>query len=456
MNFILKNKKKKVASIFFLMAILAFTPEKIEQYEFPVYRVVIDPGHGGVFIDNKQKHGDKFDLVTGKYIDYFAEGAGLHGMYERDIVFSISKRVLLLMDMCAPDGDFDQFRKILAKYTDRNVSRIYIETMISRDDSIPFEQAGKEEDPNAPYRLYDYPPAGADREMEKGRISKINGFKPHLVVSLHLANSAPPDYDGMNGIIVPPYNVLKKGFTILQKGGRGNINDYGILKSWFKESKSIPYRLAYLKDCSQYFTGYSLKKNYSTDYRDFNGYKYNMVSWIYSDPPGWHISARDHKPYTRYSDDFMSFREEGNFWEREKSIYETYRRGDGFRNFGGDNYFATYEIIKYILNSLDLRGVNGKTKIPGKPYVSTWSIPNLVNAISAYIELGYLDRKWDRDVLINRQDEIAEGVAVGIYSLLAGLGEVKGDFRHKPAGEKLDLQKYNMPDRRSYFDIVTE
>ena len=59
-------------------------------------------------------------------------------------------------------------------------------------------------------------------------------------------------------------------------------------------------------------------------------------------------------------------------------------------------------------------------------------------------------------MLINRQDEIAEGVAVGIYSLLAGVGEVKGDFRYKPAGEKIDLQKYNMPDGRSYFDIVTE
>jgi hypothetical protein len=36
------------------MAILAFTPAKIEQYEFPVYRVVIDPGHGGVFLSDKE------------------------------------------------------------------------------------------------------------------------------------------------------------------------------------------------------------------------------------------------------------------------------------------------------------------------------------------------------------------------------------------------------------------
>ena len=79
-----------------------------------------------------------------------------------------------------------------------------------------------------------------------------------------------------------------------------------------------------------------------------------------------------------------------------------------------------------------------------------------MNAISAYIELGYLDRKWDRDVLLHRQDEIAEGIAVGIYSLFAGLGEVKGDFKYKAAGARLDLDKYKMTDDRTYFDIVVE
>ena len=436
------------------MAILAFTPAKIEQYEFPMYRVVIDPGHGGVFLSDKEKHGDKFDLVTGKYLDYFAEGASLHGHYERDIVFSIGTKVLRLIDMCAPDGDFEAFRKILSKYTDRSVPRIYIDTMLSREDSIPFDQALKEPDPNAAYRLYDYPDNSG--EMQMGRISKINTFRPHLVVSLHLAKSAPSDYKGLNGIIVPPYNVLKQGLSNLQKGGKGRINDYGILKSWFKHSIKVPYRLAYFRDCAQYFTGYSLKKNYTTDYRDFNGYKYNMVNWIYGDPRGWHISAREHRPDTMYSDDYMSFKEEGKFWEREKSLYETYRRGESFKNFGGDNYFATYEIIRYILQSFDNRGLSSKDKIPGKPFVSTWSIPLLVNAISAYIELGYLDRKWDREMILNRQDEIAEGVAVGIYSLLAGMGEIKGDFRHKPSGTRLELDKYKMQDDRTYFDIVVD
>ena len=58
--------------------------------------------------------------------------------------------------------------------------------------------------------------------------------------------------------------------------------------------------------------------------------------------------------------------------------------------------------------------------------------------------------------MLHRQDEIAEGVAVGIYSLLAGMGEIKGDFRHKPSGTRLELDKYKMQDDRTYFDIVVD
>jgi len=326
--------------------------------------------------------------------------------------------------------------------------------VLSREESLPWDKAAESEDPNAGFRLYDYP--DGDGGMQKGRISVINSYRPHLVVSLHLAESAPSDYRGMNGIIVPPYRVLKQGLKNLQDGGRRRIKDYGILESWFKESGKIPCRLAYFRDSAQYFTGYGLKKNYRVDYSNFNGYKYNMVSWIYRDDPGWHLAAREHKPETGYSDDYRTFREEGRFWEREKSEYEAFRRGVDFKNFGGDNYFATYEIIKYILLSLDNNGVNGRDKIPGKPFVSTWSVPLLVNAISAYIELGYLDRKWDREVLLHRQDEIAEGIAAGVYSLLAGMEDLKGDFRFKPSGKNIDFDKYRISNEKTYFDIVTE
>lgn len=453
--FILKKMRKKRVIALMVLSLLAFIPDKnIEETEFPLYRVVIDPGHGGVFLENKKKHGDKYDLVTAQYIDYYAEGASYKGIYENKIVYNIAVKVMDLLSLCSKDGDFEKFKTVLKKYTDSSIAKIYIETIISRGRSVDDDKIKKGGDPNAEYRLYDYP--APDGEMLKGRISQINEFKPHLVVSLHLAKTAPPGYLGMNGIIVPPYNVLKKGLLRLQTGdGYSPVNDYNVLNSWFRESNRLPSKYYWLKDSSQYFTGYGLKKNLKPDLNDFNGYKYNMVKWIYRDKQFWDMEAEKHPDNTRYSADYNTIKEDGPFRDRERSVYEEYRRGTGFKDFGGDNYYATYEIIKYVLLSLKESGASRKDKIPGRPFVSTWSLPMLINAISAYIELGYLDRKWDRDILLHRQDAIAEGVAVGIYSLLTGI-EVKGNFPHKPSGKAIDLEKYIITKDKSYFDIVTE
>lgn len=438
------------------MLLLAFIPSsKVEEEYIPMYRVVIDPGHGGFFSRDKARDGDKYDHVTGRYLDYFAEGANYKGIYEHKLVYQISLKVIERLSLCSgDDGDFEEFKKIVARFSSKEPRRIRIETMISRDESLTDYQKENENDPNGPYRLYDYP--DSDGDMIKGRISKINAFKPHLVVSLHMADTAPPDYLGMNGIIVPPYNVLKKGFDRLKKGKTGKFDDAGIIRSWFQESKKLPRRFYYFKDVSQYFTGYGITTKYKPDFADFNGYKYNMVHWSYCDDKDWEVQARSHADNTQYSADYNSFIEQGRFWEREKSVYEEYRRGRSFTDFGGDNYYATYEIIRYILYSLHLNGVDGQDKKPGKPFISTWSVPLLVNAISAYIELGYFDRKWDREVLTDRHNELADGIAVGIYSLLAGIDGLEGEFRYRPSGKCIDLEKYSITNEKSYFGIVTD
>ena len=463
---------KKWKFVLFVIIFLAFIPDKnIVKDEFPLFRVVIDPGHGGVLIKDKKNHGDRFDIISGEYLDYYADGASYKGIHEHKIVYSIAAKVNALLSNCSKDGDFEKFKKVLMKYTNGNIKRIYIETIISREESISADSIQGVDDPNANYRLYDFP--GPKGKMQKGRISKINQYKPHLVVSLHLARSAPPDYKGMNGIIIPPYNVLKKGLVMLQTGdhpvslglpplqGRGMeegnfaaVNN--ILNSWFRDFKKTPPKFAFLKDVSYHFTSYGMNKDYSINTDDFKGYKYNMVTWRYSDKPGWNLIAEKRPVNSRYSSDYKTFKEEGDFWDREQSLYEEYRRGTSFKDFGGDNYFATYEIIKYILLSLNKDGSSHKDKIPGKAYISTWSMPMLINAISAYIELGYLDRKWDREILLYKQDKIAEGVAVGIYSLLAGLENINGNYKNKPTGKCIDLKKYDITKEKSYFDIVVE
>jgi len=442
--------------ILLIVSLLAFIPENnIQENEFPVFRVVIDPGHGGVLLKDKKKHGDKFDIISAEYLDYFAEGAIYKDIYEHEIVYSIALKAIQLLSYCSKDGDYQQFKKILKKYTSGPVKKIYIETLLSRGEPIDKHEIKKKDDPNAEFRLYDFP--GPDGDMKMGRISKINEYKPHLVVSLHLAKSASSDYKGMNGIIVPPYNVLKKGLLRLQCDDiLKDLNDNSILSSWFRQSNSISSRYAFYDDSARYFTTYGLTKDYKINHDDYNGYKYNMVTWRYRDKACWEVEAVKHLSNSKYSSDYKTFREEGSFWEREKSIYEEYRRGSSFENFGGDNYFATYEIIKFVLYSLNEAGVSHRDKIPGKPYISTWSVPMLINAISAYIELGYLDRKWDREVLLYRQDEIAEGVAVGIYSLFTGIDHIHGKFKHKPSGKSIDLKRYSITKDESYFDIVMD
>ena len=194
-------------------------------------------------------------------------------------------------------------------------------------------------------------------------------------------SAAPDDYNGLNGIIIPPYNVLKAGFNVLKKGRAKKFTPPVIVKSWFHESKKLPKKFYYFKDVSQYFTGYGINRHYKPDPDEFNGYKYNMVDWIYRDDQGWEEAARVKKDYSPYSINYETFVEEGRFWDRERSVFEEYRRGSSSTNFGGDNYYATYEIIKYVLYSLHLNGIDGKDKKPGKPFVSTWSVPLLINAV---------------------------------------------------------------------------
>ena len=51
-----------------------------------------------------------------------------------------------------------------------------------------------------------------------------------------------------------------------------------------------------------------------------------------------------------------------------------------------------------------------------------------------------------------RQDEIAEGIAVGVYSLLAGMTPRDGGDTRGPRGKRIDLEKYSVSNEKSYFD----
>ncbi len=434
--------------------IILFIPSGFAPLEFKTYRVILDPGHGGLSLKPRSLHGDRYDLLSGEYLDLYRSGAEYRELEERIIVYNIARKAEKILQQCAPGGDFSRFLKTLDRYSSKTPTRIQLVTALSRGESITEEKAEAMEDPNAAYRMFDYP--SRKGAMKKGRISRINAKRPHLVLSLHCARAAPREYKGMNPVLAAPHSLLKKGLGYL----RGEIKSKDFFynsgyKDWFCESTRRSEFEWFLSDTSLYFTGYPLYRDHTIKLEEFRGYRHNMISWNYRDPPGWVSFARNHFPGTRYSRNYFDFRPSGEFWKREQSPYEEYRRHNGPEGFGGDNAYASYEIIRYILYSLHLSGRDNKKQVPGKGYVNIWIMPVHVNAINPFIELGYFVRKRDRYLLTKRQDDIAEGIAVAIYSLFTGL-DVNGsdDFKYKPRGKRIDLEKYTVSGNKTYFDLV--
>jgi hypothetical protein len=434
---------------------MLFFPSRVLKQEFPTFRVVIDPGHGGIGRNPMSVHGDRFDAISGRYLDSFKYGASLRDLHEHDIVYNIAIKTIKYLQYLAPGGDHNKFYQLLEKYSDAMPGNINIITYMSRKKSITDLEADEIEDPNALYRIFDYP----DKEgvIKSGRLSRINAVKPHLVVSLHMAETGPRDYEGMNPVITPAYDYLLNGLLYL-KGDAARKKNYqhSPYREWFVESETRSDFEWFLNDASLYFTGYPLKKNLELDRGSFKGYRYNMVQWSYADIPGWRYPAKFHMPNTKYSSSIKNFVPLGKFWDRERTNYERYRRDGGPEGYGGDNAYASYEIVRYILYSMYLHGDDHRTQKPGKSYISVWIVPLHVNAISAFIELGYLNRARDRFILTRKQEVMAEGIAVGIYSLLNGLAMKSQKYRYVPRGKKLDLNKYHITDDESYFDAVND
>jgi len=315
-------------------------------------------------------------------------------------------------------------------------------------------------DVNAPFRMWNYPD-GRGR-MRPGRLSFINQQKPYLVVSLHMTPAGPGNPGGMGAVLSPGYET----FNTIRRISLGELP-----RSRFQKMDWRPHWLitvsgwskwdAARSDAWVYFHGFRTQKG--TPMRPWTRYnrgiRQNLLTWRYADPPGWEKLARlqEPGPYTR---NYREFRPEGKFWDRERSAPEQWRREGGRMGYGGDNHYASDELMRFAQYGVrrlaaDMRGSNAIGPIQD-PFVSSYTLPIYVNAIVAYLEIGHINRSRDRKLVIEKREELAQSLAAGIYSLFRGLQPQSSYGPVKPRGDRLDFARYESLPQGNYFRIVVE
>ena len=331
-----------------------------------VYRVVLDPGHGGRNIRPHSVYGDKYDLLSEQYLDSFRPGAYYDGVWENEETYFIARMVQDHLFLTQSEEGKKIFQSILQKYTRQYIREVgTINVFLSRENSYSALYFDIREDLNIPYRIYDYRDIKTN-QIKKGRISKINAFKPHLVVSIHLTRGRKNKIGGLNAVITPGYPTYKLAIDYVKKRRskyhikqKFNNSPY---QDWFLTKSRDQFR-SFLLDSWIYFTGYWCKPH-GLSYLEnkFRGYRHNMVTWRYKDKGNWHLQARKHPHYTPYSKSLKTISLKGAFWQRERSEPEVWRREKGYENYGGDNLYASHEILRYIRKGLLINEIESKKR----------------------------------------------------------------------------------------------
>ncbi|WP_409036023.1 N-acetylmuramoyl-L-alanine amidase [Leptospira levettii] len=417
----------------------------------PSFRIVIDPGHGGVAKDPKAQHGDKYDSVTQTYLETYKQGTEHGSITERKVVLDLAKEVHKVLKLTETDVGWKEFEGYLKLFSKKHeFTRVKLLSHLTRETS--FDDDATSEDPNAPYRLYDFPdPKSGIRK--KGRLSKINELKPHLVLSLHLNPASKGQKGGMAAVLTPGYKTFSNLKKISEKQKsqsvflKGPWSDWLIFQSgWSKLENATA-------DTWIYLHGYWSKKNgMETDLSKFEGYRQNMISWKYADDPNWEKNIGKKGPYAKTHEEFL---ESGRFWEREMGKKEEWRREGGKEGFGGDNHYVSRELMRFVQYGLPIQLKEKDSPYPElgpiqKPYISTYSLPTYTNALCAFIEIGYVNRSRDIKYLTQNKKETAISLAVGIYSLFVGLDVKKNpNLPYNPKGKKVNWERYE-----TYFEDV--
>ena len=423
------------------------------------YNIVIDPGHGGLSLNPVSVHGDKYDPVKKAYLAPYQQGATYKNLHESEIVYEIAAEVIRIIELTHSRSGRDEFREILKKY--KIPAEIMIEPIgisMSRPDGYPIKKVKSydgrtDQDYNANFRLFDFPDF-TSKKRTHGLISIINKKKPDLVISLHL-DSDGPTYGAMAPVVTPGFDTYKLALDYI----RGDEASRYKIRSDFKKSPYMNWTQvnrdrkafeSFLCDSWIYFTGYwSYQNGLHPDPNMFKGVREDYIDWKYQGKSWNSTDEVQGRQITHLRD----FNPTGPFWEREQSEPERWRRENGPEGVGGDNLYSANELLRYVRLGLAASGRLSASRLPDirEPHWSTWSLPTYINAVSAYLELGFLNNRFDRDRIEKLKLIHAEGLAVGIYSLFYGLPDSELSIGNMPMGKPVDFAKYRNYNGRNYF-----
>ncbi|PKA15877.1 N-acetylmuramoyl-L-alanine amidase [Leptospira haakeii] len=448
---------RKIISIL-LVLILSFSVSSQETNPKRTYNIVIDPGHGGLDLKPKEEHGDKYDPISNKYLEPYKAGAQTKSRRESEVVLALAKEVKEILDLTKTQEGFETFRSYAKKFTNDTLPWIRIDSDLTREETAKEEGADLSSDPNAFYRLYDYPDKKSGK-IKPGRISRINAARPYLVLSLHLNPSWKGHPGGMAAVLSPSYRTFYNLRKISEGKSSKSFED-GPWSEWMRFKMEWSRLENAVADAWIYFNGYwPNKSGKKTDLSNFEGYRQNMVTWKYADSTGWIDKAvlDGPGPYAKKHSEYSA---KGKFWDRERAEPELWRREDGAEGFGGDNHYAATELMRFLQYGLrTLPNSEEELSNPGpinKPYISTYSLPTFINAISAYLEIGYIDKEKDMKILTQRRKDTAISLAVGVYSLFHGIKIKSADLPYVPKGKKIDWARYENLKEGNYFRVVRE
>ena len=425
----------------------------------PIHRVIVDPGHGGanIFKEGKWVKSDRWDPVTKSYLSYYLTGMEADEYKEHLVMLSLSKDVKKYLDWTKSLWGWYKFKKLLQKFSSqKNFPRIILYAKLTRKDS--WNHRFKKENSlrvNDTYRMYDYPDARG--RIRYGRLSFINQSKASLVVSLHMTPAGRGNKGGMASVLSPGFSTfnLIRQIHLKEKLKSSWKKTYWHGKILGTEGGWDQFQLA-RGDAWGYFHGY--RSNRLGTRPNFNaprGIRHNLITWAYKEKDNWYEAYQTNQEGP-YALEYTKFKAVGKFWEREKRKEEQWRREGGPLLYGGDNHYASDELLRFVQYGVRLlkpemreKGRIGKIHFP---FVSSYTLPIYVNAIVAYLEIGYLNRKRDRDLIIGKQASVAQSIAVGIYSLYSGISlRPLNENPYPPQGKAIDFVKYG-----SYFNDASK